>query len=91
MSIVQVTYSDGDELAVEKEKVVSFANQMIEDVINKRVNNDLVGKTREAAIAKLRGLFSNNINELRLALDSLANQTKNGLGGLAAIDAAGAK
>ena len=50
MTLVKVNYADGGTMTVHKNQVVQNVNALIEEVINARVGNEMVGERRTAAM-----------------------------------------
>ena len=86
MTLVKVNYADGGTMTVHKNQVVQNVNALIEEVINARVGNEMVGERRTSAINLLRSQFSTNIAEITAARDYLALNTQSGMDGFQAND-----
>ena len=86
MTLVKVNYADGGTMTVHKNQVVQNVNALIEEVINARVGNEMVGERRTSAINLPRSQFSTNIAEITAAMDYLALNTQSGMDGFQAND-----
>lgn len=87
---IAINYNDGGTFSQHQLQVMQYSEQIIEEIISKRVSNDLVGKAREAAIATLRGRFRPNLDELNAALSRLATGVNTGMDNFQKADGAGA-
>ena len=87
---IAINYNDGGTFAEHQVQVMQFSEQIIEDIISKRVNNDLVGQAREAAINTLRARFRPYLNELNAILQRLSVGVNTGMDNFKNADAAGA-
>lgn len=88
---VAVRYADSPAVKAEIIKVRETNNRIITDIINKRVNNGLVGQARTEAIRKLMEEFKPILDELDAINDRFAHSIQNGMDGLQAADQAGAR
>ena len=83
---VQLEYADGGTITDQKNNVVNYVNQLIDQVISARVGNDMIGVRRDETIEVLRGQFRPNIAEISGILDRFANGVVAGMGVFQAAD-----
>lgn len=87
---IAINYNDGGTFAQHQVQVMQYSEQIIEEIIAKRVGNDLVGQAREAAINTLRGRFRPHLDELNGILSRLSAGVNAGMDSFKQVDAAGA-
>ena len=86
---IAINYNDGGTFQQHQLQVMQYSEQIIEEIIAKRVNNDLVGQAREAAINTLRGRFRPNLDELNAILTRLSAGVNQVMDNFKQADAAG--
>ena len=87
---IAINYNDGGTFQEHQVQVMQSSEQIMEDIIAKRVNNELVGQAREAAINTLRGRFRPHLDELNAILTRLSAGVNAGMDNFKKVDSAGA-
>lgn len=83
---IQLTYSDADTWHAQQAIVRANNEEVIRDIISRRVGNDLNTKQRDAAIRTLMKHFQPNLAELDAILGQLVRNVGAGMDGMREID-----